>query len=357
MSATDEILFEHQGGLGLITLNRPKALNTLSLAMYRRFAPQLVAWAADPSIFAVVVQGAGDRAFCAGGDVRAIYDARASTTGPDDYKADFFREEYQLIRHVHRFPKPYLALIDGITMGGGAGIAVNGAYRIATERTLFAMPEVHLGLFPDVGASRFLNLCPGRAGVFLALTGKRIGAADAIYCGFATHYVPHTALAGVIAALGRLNWRSDGAHQQIDEVLGDVTAAPGAPSLQPLQPALDRCFAGASVAEMILALSRETAEWARDALTAIARASPTSLKITLRQLLLGVGMTVEAALQLEYRMTQHCMAQHDFFEGIRALLVDKDGTPRWQPAALAEVSAAMVDSYFIGLGERELRFD
>jgi len=357
MSDADEILFAQLGGLGLITLNRPQALNTMSLAMYRRFEPQLVAWGADPSIFAVAVQGAGDRAFCAGGDVRAIYDARTHATGPGDYKADFFREEYRLIRRVHRFPKPYLALIDGITMGGGAGISVNGAYCIASERTLFAMPEVHIGLFPDVGASRFLNLCPGRAGFFLALTGKRIGAADALYCGFATHYVPRARLGELIAALSRLSWRAEAARDQIDEVLARLAGPPGTASLRPLQAAIDRCFSGSSIEEIILALSGEPEEWTREALAAIARASPTSLKITLRQLLLGAGIDVEAALQLEYRMTQHCMESHDFFEGIRALLVDKDGRPRWQPAALAEVSEAMVESYFIGLGERELRFD
>jgi enoyl-CoA hydratase len=169
--AADEILLERRGGLGIVILNRPQALNTLSLTMYRSFDPQLIAWGNDPAIRAVVVRGAGDRAFCAGGDVRAIYEARRGAVGAGDYKTDFFREEYSLIDRVHRFPKPYIALIDGITMGGGAGVSINGAYRIATEKTLIAMPEVFIGLFPDVGASRFLNLCPGRSGLYLALTG------------------------------------------------------------------------------------------------------------------------------------------------------------------------------------------
>ncbi|HYC15323.1 MAG TPA: enoyl-CoA hydratase/isomerase family protein, partial [Stellaceae bacterium] len=188
MTESSEIILERRDGLGIVTLNRPKALNTLSLGMYRVLDPMLVEWGHDPSVRAIVVRGAGDRAFCAGGDVRAIYDARHHPEGAGDYKSDFFREEYWLIERVHRFPKPYVALMDGIAMGGGMGISVNGSHRVATERSLCAMPEVHIGLFPDVGATRYLNLCPGKIGMYLALTGVRVKAADMLYCGFATHY-------------------------------------------------------------------------------------------------------------------------------------------------------------------------
>jgi enoyl-CoA hydratase len=356
MTATDEILLEHQGGLGLITLNRPKALNTLSLAMYRIFDPQLVAWGADERVHALLVRGAGDRAFCAGGDVRAIYDARHQSGG-GDYKADFFREEYCLIRRVHRFPKPYIALCDGITMGGGCGISINGSHRVATERTVFAMPEVHIGLFPDVGASRFLNRCPGRVGRYLALTGARLKAADALYCGFATHYVPHARLAELTAALAALDWRERDRRHQVDAMIARFAEDPGPASLPEIQAAIDRCFGGDSVEAIVAALEREDAPWAKDALAQIGRASPLSLKITFHQLELGRGMEIEAALALEYRMTQHVMQGHDFFEGIRALLVEKDNAPRWQHASLAAVSASEVVGYFASLGERELRFD
>lgn len=356
MSQTDEILIEQQSGLGIITLNRPKALNTLSLAMYRVFDPQLVTWGGDASVHALLVRGAGDRAFCAGGDVRAIYDARHQPQGAGDYKADFFREEYCLIQRVHRFPKPYIALVDGITMGGGCGISINGSYRIATERTLFAMPEVHIGLFPDVGASRFLTLCPGFLGRYLALTGARIKAADALYCGFATHYVPHERIADLTAALAALAWHPQARHRQIEAVIARFATDPGKASLPALQRDIDRCFGGDSVEAIVAALGRETAPWAKEALAAIERASPLSLKITFHQLALGRGMSIEEALALEYRMTQHVMQGHDFFEGIRALLVDKDNTPRWQHRSLAEVSAAEVAGYFESLGERELRF-
>ena len=356
MSDNDEILLERRGGLGIITLNRPKALNTLSLAMYRVFDPQLLAWGKDDRVQALVVRGAGDRAFCAGGDVRAIHEARHHQ-GEGDYKSDFFREEYCLIQRVHRFPKPYIALVDGITMGGGCGVSINGSHRIASERTLFAMPEVHIGLFPDVGASRFLNLCSGRIGRYLALTGTRIKAADALYCGFATHYVPHERLAALTDALAALDWDPHQRRQQVDAVIARFAGDPGPARLPALQADIDRCFGLGSVEEIVEALRGETGDWAKDALAAIERASPVSLKIAFRQLELGRGMEIEEALALEYRMTQHVMQAHDFFEGIRALLVDRDNEPRWQHRSLAEVSEAEVAGYFASLGERELRFE
>src|SRR5204862_5432590 len=184
-----------------VTLNRPHALNAFTLGMYRRFAPVLREWEADPAIHAVLIRGTGERAFCAGGDVRAIAEAGQGVSGDPALTSRFFWEEYELIRHIHRYPKPYLAIVDGITMGGGAGVSVNGAYRIATERTMLAMPETGIGLFPDVGATRFLNLCPGRIGCYLGLSGVRVGAADALYCRFATHYVPRERVPALIAAL------------------------------------------------------------------------------------------------------------------------------------------------------------
>lgn len=350
----DEIIVEQMGGLGIVTLNRPQALNTLSLAMYRRFDPALAAWASDPSVHAVLVRGAGERAFCAGGDVVAVYEARSQAAGPGDYKADFFREEYQLIRRIHHSPKPTVALIDGITMGGGAGVSVNGRFRVATERTLFAMPEVHIGLFPDVGASRFLNLCPGRIGLYLALTGTRIGTADALYCGFATHFVPHARLAELTAVLAARRWAGD-AGAEIETELARFSAPHGPPPLALLRPAIDRCFAGDSVEAIVARLADEPGDWARVAREAMARASPLSLKIVSRQLALRLA-DVESALTVEYRLTQHVMAGQDFFEGIRALLVDKDRKPRWQHSSLSAVSDAEVESYFAPIGDRELRF-
>jgi enoyl-CoA hydratase len=352
---SDEILIERQGALGIVTMNRPQALNTLSLAMYRRFDPALAAWAGDASVRAALVRGAGSRAFCAGGDVIAIYEARGEAAGKGGYKADFFREEYQLIRRIHRFPKPFVALMDGITMGGGAGVAVNGRFRVATERTVFAMPEVHIGLFPDVAATRFLNLCPGRIGLYLGLTGTRIGAADALYCGFATHFVPHVRQDELTDALAGLDDGADPAGAvatELDRRAGD----PGAARLPPLRPAIDRCFAAPSVAAIMAALAHEREPWAAEALDSMRRASPLSLRIVFRQLAQGAP-DVESALQLEYRLTQHVMAGHDFFEGIRAALIDKDRKPAWQHRTVEEVSEAELDAYFAPIGARELTFD
>ena len=359
MSATDEILLERRGALGVVTLNRPKALNTLSLAMYRVMDPKLLEWGRDPSVRAILVCGAGDRAFCAGGDVRAIYDARAHPQDrPGDYKADFFREEYRLIERVHRFPKPYIALMDGIAMGGGMGVSVNGSHRIATERSVCAMPEVHIGLFPDVGATRYLNLCPGRIGLYLALTGARIKTADMLYVGFATHHVRHARLAELTDALAAIEWRAGEGRAQVDAVLGRFQERAGDPPLAAMRTQIDRCFAGGSVEAILDALAKEGSDWARETRATIERASPISLEITFHQMKLGErGMDIEQALALEYRMTQHVMTGHDFFEGIRAVLVDKDQNPRWEHASLAEVSDAEVARYFESLGERELTFD
>jgi enoyl-CoA hydratase len=353
--ADKDILFGREGGLATVTLNRPQALNAFTLDMYRRFDPKLRAWAEDAGVNAVLIRGAGDRAFCAGGDVRAIYESGRGISGDRSLTSVFFREEYELIRRIHRYPKPYVAIIDGITMGGGAGVSVNGAYRVATERTMLAMPETGIGLFPDVGATRFLNLCPGRIGRYLGLTGARVGAADALYCGFATHYVPRERVGELVSALA--------ISDSIDETLAGFTADPGPAPIAQRRPAIDRCFAGDTVEAILDALRREAAgggadaAWAGETRAGLVTKSPTSLKVTLRQLITGRDYEIEEALALEYRLTQHVMAGHDFYEGVRAVLVDKDQKPRWDPPTLAAVNERLVDAYFAPLGQSELRFD
>jgi enoyl-CoA hydratase len=362
VQAADDILFGREGGLATVTLNRPQALNAFTLGMYRRFEPMLRASADDSDIGAVLIRGAGERAFCAGGDIRAIYDAGRGISGDRSLTSVFFREEYELIRRIHRYAKPYLAIIDGITMGGGAGVSVNGAWRIATEKTLLAMPETGIGLFPDVGATRFLNLCPGHIGRYLGLTGVRLGPADALYCGFATHFLPRERVPGLAASLAGIRWRAREEAAQVAEALAACHVDPGAAPLGSRQAAIDRCFAGGTVEAILDSLAREAvaggpdSEWAAQTRAGLLTKSPTSLKITLRQLILGQNYDLEAALALEYRMTQHVMAGHDFYEGVRAVVIDKDQTPHWKPATLAEVTDAMVDFYFAPLGGGELRF-
>src|SRR5579862_3843453 len=257
MSDTNDILFGREGGVGTATLNRPQALNAFTLGMYRRFAPMLREWANDPAIHAVLIRGAGERAFCAGGDVRAIAEAGRGIAGDPALTSSFFREEYQLIRHIHRYPKPYVAIIDGITMGGGAGVSVNGAYRIATARTLFAMPETGIGLFPDVGATRFLNRAPGMIGRYLGLTGARLNAADALYCGFATHFVGADRVETLVSTLAETRWEAGGEAAQVEAVLAAFAGDPGPPPLAALQPAIDRAFAGATIEAILAALAAE----------------------------------------------------------------------------------------------------
>ncbi|HTZ37799.1 MAG TPA: enoyl-CoA hydratase/isomerase family protein, partial [Stellaceae bacterium] len=313
----------------------------------------------DLDIHAVLIEGAGDRAFCAGGDVRAVYEAGRGTSGDSSFTAVFFAEEYRIILGIHRYPKPYIALIDGITMGGGAGVSVNGAFRVATEATMFAMPETGIGLFPDVGATRFLNLCPGRIGRYLGLSGARLAAADALYCGFATHFVPRQQVPALKEALAAIAWRDGEEGAQVAAALGRFAGEAGTPPLAARRAAIDRCFAGDTVEAILGALDDETQDrdWAAETRATLLTKSPTSLKITLRQLTVGREFDLDEALRLEYRLTQHVMAGHDFYEGVRATLVDKDQQPRWQPPSLAAVDAATVGGYFAPLGDGELTFD
>jgi enoyl-CoA hydratase/carnithine racemase len=346
MSA-DDILFERRGRLGLIRLNRPQALNALTLDMSRRLDRRLKEWAADPRIALVAIRGAGSRAFCAGGDVRALYEA-----GPGSaYTDTFYREEYVLNRNVFRFPKPYVALMDGIVMGGGVGVSAHGSHRVVTERTVFAMPETGIGLFPDVGATWLLSRCPGESGLYLGLTGARLQAADLVALGLAEAMVPS---AGIDELESSLTEAADAAG--IDALLRRFMADPGAASLAPHRAAIDRCFCEPTMERILAALEAEGTDWA-DATAAILRAkSPTSLKVALRQLRLGRTLPdFETAMRLEFRLVQHFMAGGDFFEGVRAVVIDKDQRPRWSPDRLEAVSDAAVDCYFAPL-ERELEF-
>jgi len=359
MSQTQDILFNCEGGVGTVLLNRPQALNAFTLDMYRQLEPTLHEWAADPAVHAVLIEGAGDRAFCAGGDVRRVYEAGKGISGDPSFTRVFFAEEYRIILGIHRYAKPYIAIIGGITMGGGAGVSVNGAYRVATEKTSFAMPETGIGLFPDVGGTHFLNRCPGRIGRYLGLTGARVEAADALYCGFATHFVPQERVPALRAALTGMAWEAGGERAQVEAILAAFAADPGSPPIAARQAMIDRCFAGDTVETILDALAAETedAAWAAETRALLLTKSPTSLRVTLRQLIVGRTYHLDQALRLEYRLTQHFMAARDFYEGIRAVLVDKDYKPRWRPASLAEVDAAAVEAYFAPLGADELVFD
>jgi enoyl-CoA hydratase len=326
-------------------------LNALTLDMIRKIDPALVAAARDPAVACVVITGAGDRAFCAGGDVRAIAESLADKDS--SLSQDFFREEYVLNRRIHRFPKPYIALIDGVSMGGGFGVSVHGPFRVCTERLTFAMPETTIGLFPDVGGTWFLTRCPGEIGTYLALTGRRIKLADALYCGYATHAVPSAALPVLRNQLFAAAPRDAAA---VEAIIAPFAAPPEVPGLAAHRRTIDRCFGFDTIEQVVLALAQDGGDWGAEIVRELGQKSPTSLKVTLEQLRGGKGLEIEPVLIREYRMTQRFMAAHDFAEGVRALLIDKDQKPRWQPSGLADIDAAAVEAYFAPLGAQDLKF-
>jgi enoyl-CoA hydratase len=342
------ILFERRGGAGIATLDRPKALNALTLEMIRAFDRQLTVWESDRAVRAVVLRGNG-RAFCAGGDIRMVHASRRTPPGPGDYKTELFTEEFQFMRRLHRFPKPWIALTHGITMGGGAGLSINGAYCVTSESTVFAMPEVFIGSFPDVGATRFFGRAPGRVGLYLALTGARADAADAAYLGFSRFHVAQARFDDVIEALAS-------AAGDVEPVIARFATSAGPSRLAALRPAIDRVFDARSVEEIFAALRNEPGDWASGALAAMRRASPLSLKLAFFVQKRGGELDLEGALTLEFRVMQHVLADGDFYEGVRSVLIDKDQKPRWRYASVVEVSDAEVERHFQGIGDREIRF-
>ncbi|MBT5415965.1 MAG: enoyl-CoA hydratase/isomerase family protein, partial [Rhodospirillaceae bacterium] len=286
--------------------------------------------------------------FCAGGDIRALYDS--GKTPSDSLTRDFYRVEYRLNRLIKRYPKPYIAAIDGVVMGGGVGVSVHGSHRVATERSLFAMPETGIGFFPDVGGSCFLPRLPGRIGFYLALTGARLRAADCLYAGIATHHAPSERLAGLEAALAE----SDGG---IDRILDGFHTAPGPGPLAERRAEIDRLFARDSVEAIMAALAAEDTDWASSVRKVMAAKAPLSQKATLRQLARGATLEFEDCMVMEYRMSQAAMAAPDFYEGVRAAVLDKDQKPAWKPATLEDATEAMVDVWFAPPPEGDLAFD
>ncbi|XP_028661913.1 3-hydroxyisobutyryl-CoA hydrolase, mitochondrial [Erpetoichthys calabaricus] len=348
-----EVLLQTSGCAGVITLNRPKALNALNLSMIRKIFPQLKKWEEDDQTSIVMIKGVGDKAFCAGGDIRAVADAGKAG---GSLIQDFFREEYILNNAIGTLRKPYVALIDGITMGGGVGLSVHGHFRVATERTLFAMPETGIGLFPDVGGGFFLPRLRGKLGLFLALTGFRLKGRDVQQAGLATHFVESQKLAALERDLVQLKCPS---QKDVAGVLDAYQAQSCAGREQPFvleehMQDVDRLFGGSSVEDVVRRLEAERSPFAEKQLQTLKRMSPTSMKVTFRQLASGASMSLQEVLAMEYRLSQACMRGHDFYEGVRAVLIDKDQQPKWQPASLEQVTDEMVDGYFQSLGSSDL---
>ncbi|WP_371500666.1 enoyl-CoA hydratase/isomerase family protein [Kitasatospora sp. NBC_00374] len=330
-----DVLVERDGLAGRITLNRPKALNSLTHAMIRTVRAALDEWAADASVATVVLTGAGERGLCAGADVRAMHDdAKAGGVG---FRA-FFRDEYLLNELISRYPKPYVAVMDGITMGGGVGVSAHGGLRIVTERSTVAMPETRIGLVPDVGGSRLLARAPGELGTHIALTAGSMTAADALTCGFADHYVPLTQLPALLAEL---------AERPAAEAVAARAGGAPASELAAQRVWIDHCYAADTVEEILDRLADSGVPEAKEAAEQIHAMSPTALKVTLAALRQARGhRTLGETLEQEYRISCAALDSHDLVEGIRAQVVDKDRDPHWRPATLAEVTAADVARYF-----------
>jgi enoyl-CoA hydratase len=346
MSEEPELLVERRGRAMWLTLNRPQALNALNRPMALAVHRALFEAAAEGGPEMVVIEGAGDRAFCAGGDVALL-----GRKGREDKALweGFFHDEYRMNQAIARLGVPYVAIIDGITMGGGVGLSLHGPYRVATERTLFAMPETGIGLIPDVGGTHALPRLPGEIGTWLALTGARLKAADCVYAGIATHFVP-------VERLDVLRDLLASGEESIEEIMAALDAPAGEPPMAAYRDAIDFHFSHDSVEDILLSLDQGD-DWAREQAAIIRRMSPTSCKLSLLALRMGEDAEIEDALITEYRMVCAIREGHDFFEGIRALLIDKDKNPQWQPATMEDVSEEEVARHLVEPDSGDLTFE
>jgi enoyl-CoA hydratase len=335
----EDVLCRKEGALGRITLNRPKALNSLTRDMCVEMKRALDAWAGDASVKAVAIDAVPGRAFCAGGDIRALYD------DPKHYAPQFYADEYRLNARIKHYPKPYVAVIDGLCMGGGVGVSVHGGTRVVSENVTFAMPETAIGFFPDVGGSYFLPRLPGELGMYLALTGARLKAADLIYAGVYTHFVRAEKIGGIAARLA--------AGETPDKILAELSEHPGDAPLAQHRAAIDRAFAASSVENILQVLARE-GEWGAETVKVLRTKSPIAMKVTFRLMHEGKKLEFDDCMRLEYRLAVRAAASSDFREGVRAVVIDKDQDPKWDPPSLELVSDAAVAKYFAPL-EQELK--
>ncbi|MFJ4965433.1 Carnitinyl-CoA dehydratase [Streptomyces sp. ADI96-02] len=337
------VLLDIRGHCLHITLNRPRALNALDHTMVRQLGEALSRAERDGTIASVVLAGAGERGLCAGGDIRAVHDdARAGGRA----SLEFWRDEYRLNARIARFPKPYVALMDGITMGGGVGVSAHGGIRVVTERSRVAMPETGIGFVPDVGGTRLLAAAPGELGTHLALTGRSVGAADALLCGLADHYVPAARLPELTDALAEA-----ATPAEVLRTVERFTSEPPAGELAAQRGWIDACYGADTVEEIVRRLDGTGDPAAAQAAATLLTASPTALKVTLAAVRRAARLdSLEAVLDQEFRVSSRAFEQPDLVEGVRARIVDKDGSPQWKPATLAEVDAQHVAAFFAPLG-------
>lgn len=355
-----EVLFTIHGRAGVITLNRPKALNTLNLSMIQEISKTLKMWAFDDRVAFVVVEGTGEKSFCAGGDIRSVYQARLeenltekeqeelpSKQGGRGYMDAIFREEYQMNYLISQYPKPYISLIKGICMGGGLGLSILGSHRIITDNTIMAMPETAIGFFTDVGSSYFLNKIPGKIGLMMGITGERLSVGDCLYTGLATHYVPTEQWAhlrqSLLAAVSSEEAKSVIEHLSLMGMPSELSA---------LQGEIDTLFSASTLKGVLKNLEYSKLPKAYEWLKGTDTKSPTSMQVIFTLLHKAKRYGVKKSLAMEFRLSQRFVRDYDFFEGIRSVLVDKDNKPQWQPARLQDVKITHMKEYFSPLKDR-----
>jgi enoyl-CoA hydratase len=351
-SPESDLIVRREGAAGVIRLNRPKAINAVTLEMFRDVDKALDRFEADPAAGLILLEGAGERGLCAGGDIRALYE---SSKVRGDLGKILWREEYILNARIAKFPKPYVAFMDGIVMGGGVGLAAHGSHRIVTDRTKLAMPEVGLGFFPDVGGTWLLSRSPGEIGTYFGLTGQTMNGPDAVYAGFADAVVPAAKLAGLRDALTKIpaGASSTDVKAVIDSFATGETAGPVAA----LQPRIDSWFAHDRMQDIFAALHRDGSELALATLKTLNEKSPRGMVVTLKLLRLArKSSSLEECLVREYRAALEVFASDDFREGVRAAVIDKDRNPKWSPPRIVDVTPEMVAPYFANLGKDELVF-
>lgn len=348
MGAQASVKVDIQNGVGWIKLNRPQALNSLNVEMVETISTQLKEWQTDNKIALICIHGEGSKGFCAGGDMRKLYDLK--NTGIENYAERFFSTEYQLDYNIHHYPKPILVYMNGIVMGGGVGLSIGASHRIVTETTKWAMPEMNIGFFPDVGASYFLNRMPGHVGRYLALTANILKAGDVFYVGAGDYYLENAKWDGVIKEINETNWHLESAHQKLNLILEKscITPEPSS-SIKLLQKKIDEHFHFNTLEEIIASLEESAHkgdEWAQATVDIILSKSPTSLKVTLYQLQEGKLKSLKECLDMEMNVAMNFMKSHDFYEGIRSVLVDKDYNPKWKPISFNSVTEDKVTSFF-----------
>jgi enoyl-CoA hydratase len=351
--AEPDLIARREGAAGVIRLNRPKAINAVTLEMFRDIDKALDAFEADPGVSVILLEGAGERGLCAGGDIRALYE---SSQVKGDLGKILWREEYILNARIAKFAKPYVAFMDGIVMGGGVGLSAHSRHRVVTERTKLAMPEVGLGFFPDVGGTWLLSRAPGEIGTYFGLTGQTMNGPDAVYAGFADAVVPAGKLAALREALTKI--RAGATSDEVKAVIDGFSTGETSGPVAGLRPQIDAWFAHDRMEDIVAALARDGSELAQKTLKTLNEKSPRGMVVTLKLLRLArTSASLEECLVREYRAALQVFASDDFREGVRAAVIDKDRNPKWSPAAIEDVTPEMAAPYFAEIGVDELKFD